>query len=352
MMKRRIDYLDIAKGIGILLMIFGHIDRGGIIQTWIYSFHMPLFFIVSGILFCKKNKNSITLKEDIIKKIKGLIYPYIVFSLVTIVYIFVIDLLISQNILHAFIQLKEGVIETILFFGYGNLWFIPCFFLSNIIFMAISRLRKYWILLFELIVFFIVFMVSINYPNGNTQFSFFTLSIKSLIGFLLIQLGFYLGKIIDCFELHNNYRNSFIALIISVVLHSILFIANGKRLVDLNTINIGNFLIYLLIAFSGTIMIVCLSILLEKIDDKDILKFYGGGKRSFMFLAVNNFTLVTAVSEKIVSLFFELNTYPYYFVVWIFVVLIESLMVMLIEKYLHILYDYDEAKKILNSNEK
>lgn len=56
MTKQRIGYLDIAKGIGILLMIFGHIDGGGVVQTWIYSFHIPLFFIVSGIIVFKQNK--------------------------------------------------------------------------------------------------------------------------------------------------------------------------------------------------------------------------------------------------------------------------------------------------------
>jgi uncharacterized membrane protein YcfT len=39
----RIDWIDIAKGYGILLVILGHLDVGKI-GTWIYTFHMPLFF--------------------------------------------------------------------------------------------------------------------------------------------------------------------------------------------------------------------------------------------------------------------------------------------------------------------
>jgi len=50
----RIDYLDIAKGIGIILVYIGHCYIGERTQTlsnviyWIYSFHMPFFFFVSG----------------------------------------------------------------------------------------------------------------------------------------------------------------------------------------------------------------------------------------------------------------------------------------------------------------
>ena len=44
-MVKRIHYLDYAKGIAIILVVLGHIFSGGNIKTYIYSFHMPLFFI-------------------------------------------------------------------------------------------------------------------------------------------------------------------------------------------------------------------------------------------------------------------------------------------------------------------
>ena len=60
--KTRLEYLDAAKGLGILLVILGHIYAWNpninrkILVTWIYSFHMPLFFIVSGMLIkCKRS---------------------------------------------------------------------------------------------------------------------------------------------------------------------------------------------------------------------------------------------------------------------------------------------------------
>ena len=47
--KRDLRY-DVMKGIGILLMMLGHIPVEGMVYKWIYSFHMPMFFLISGYL--------------------------------------------------------------------------------------------------------------------------------------------------------------------------------------------------------------------------------------------------------------------------------------------------------------
>ena len=50
-MERDIRF-DLMRGVGILLMMLGHIPVEGFAYKWIYSFHMPMFFILSG-LFTK-----------------------------------------------------------------------------------------------------------------------------------------------------------------------------------------------------------------------------------------------------------------------------------------------------------
>ena len=47
---KRISWIDMAKGYGTILVIFAHIHYGGL-RTWIYTFHMPLFFFLSGYVF-------------------------------------------------------------------------------------------------------------------------------------------------------------------------------------------------------------------------------------------------------------------------------------------------------------
>lgn len=56
--NNRLEYIDIAKGIGILLVVFGHSSLVLHIENiWIHSFHMPLFFIITGMCF-NENKYS------------------------------------------------------------------------------------------------------------------------------------------------------------------------------------------------------------------------------------------------------------------------------------------------------
>lgn len=47
--QKRLEWVDIAKGIAILLMVIGHeLPMTSLIRMVIFSFHMPLFFILSG----------------------------------------------------------------------------------------------------------------------------------------------------------------------------------------------------------------------------------------------------------------------------------------------------------------
>lgn len=52
--SRRIEWIDIAKGIGILLVMLGHCYLDRKFTIWFYSFHMALFFFLSGYTFKAK----------------------------------------------------------------------------------------------------------------------------------------------------------------------------------------------------------------------------------------------------------------------------------------------------------
>jgi fucose 4-O-acetylase-like acetyltransferase len=68
----RILWIDCAKVIGIWLVILGHMDVPAYMVGFIFAFHMPLFFFISGYL--EKNRGF---KETIISGIKALIVPYL-----------------------------------------------------------------------------------------------------------------------------------------------------------------------------------------------------------------------------------------------------------------------------------
>jgi fucose 4-O-acetylase-like acetyltransferase len=48
--KNRFDYIDIAKAIGMLTIMWGHIATGNSV-SFVYAFHIPLFFFLSGMVF-------------------------------------------------------------------------------------------------------------------------------------------------------------------------------------------------------------------------------------------------------------------------------------------------------------
>ena len=53
--SERYTWIDCIKGIGIFLVVLGHIYKDNYIGLWIYSFHMPLFFMLSGYLMYAKS---------------------------------------------------------------------------------------------------------------------------------------------------------------------------------------------------------------------------------------------------------------------------------------------------------
>lgn len=67
--------LDIAKAICIILMVIGHSGCPDYLHRFIYMFHMPCFFFISGYLL--NDKYLTNKKTGLWKKIKGSYYPFI-----------------------------------------------------------------------------------------------------------------------------------------------------------------------------------------------------------------------------------------------------------------------------------
>ena len=90
--QKRLAWIDIAKGIGIFLMVFAHTERGLVsssilqessfvilLDRWIYAFHMPLFFFISGLLADRAVQSEVV--PWVNKMLRTIIYPYFVWSI-------------------------------------------------------------------------------------------------------------------------------------------------------------------------------------------------------------------------------------------------------------------------------
>ena len=140
----RIGYLDAAKGIGILCVMLGHTHNlvfpinyaAGIV----WSFHMPLFFIISGICFRVKDNNQC---------FKSL------FTRLIIPYIFTIALFVSFFLINGdFPVSKEWLISgaygsgdrTNFVRGVGGIWFLLALFWARLLMNGIARYAEHIIM--------------------------------------------------------------------------------------------------------------------------------------------------------------------------------------------------------------
>ena len=88
---KRVQWIDEVKGVGILLMVIGHVYSDFIpneFKVWIYGFHMPLFFIISGYsfgMFEEKKYSNWSIKDLIKKKAEAYLVPYLCFFCVNLV---------------------------------------------------------------------------------------------------------------------------------------------------------------------------------------------------------------------------------------------------------------------------
>ena len=149
--KQRISWIDVTKGIAIYLVILGHSLIGLKVNDYIFAFHMPLFFIASGLLFREKS-----IKKTIAGNIKNLLVPYYITSVCVILGRAVSAYLQGwtvQNIRNLCLNTMIGAV-----FGYGvdgskwfftvwmigAIWFLWAFFWSDIIIHVVFRYTKNW----------------------------------------------------------------------------------------------------------------------------------------------------------------------------------------------------------------
>lgn len=131
-MEKRLDYIDKLRGFAILLVVMGHLylpyttqGNSHPVAEMIYSFHMPLFFFISGYLCEITHKiGRVGYLNFIKKKVTALLIPYL-FWIVAISFLFTDKTITSFS---DFILLFN-------FFPNKLFWFMPVLFLIMLIYM-------------------------------------------------------------------------------------------------------------------------------------------------------------------------------------------------------------------------
>lgn len=250
--KKRIRWVDIAKGLGIVLVIFGHTYRNNPPLIWLYSFHMPLFFFISGWLakdnLLKEGKNQ----AYIFKKFLTLIIPYLLFSLLNYVYWIVIEIHFRN-------------------YNQGPIWFLVSLFVVEIIVKVFLKNKKNKTTAVTKLSLYMGLTLLV-YANLNVEFGpIGGWSIRVVNGLFWYTLGYlahiYLG---EYFSKDTNTKFFFVNIVVLLAVSWIVSQLNGR--VDMYSNRFQNEYLYILGGLFGIGFCVLLSLLIKK---SNILEYLG-----------------------------------------------------------------------------
>ena len=332
--SKQLKFLNIAKGIGILLVVFGHIIQGDNFLCYvIYSFHMPLFFIVSGFMesYIYSRKN-ISIFEYYTKKIQGLFIPYILYSLLYMIYD-VIRLAFFHRINIKYIVIN--VFKTISFYGISVLWFLITLFMASLINKAINcKLKSKWfkILVYAcILIFSFLFSYIINEVTWFHNHRFLKLALINIprtgIGCCFLKIGSLFKYVY--FRYLIGFKINFICFVLAFTIIGLLAPLNG--FVDLHEVVFNNVFIYFCTSILGTIGVLSLSIMIERISYLSKV-FEEYGKNSLLIMTTHLYFPILDISYRIIGKVTRSDEF-YNYLVFVSAICLETVLIKIFPHY-------------------
>lgn len=248
-MNTRFDWVDYTKGFGILLVVYGHVLRGleaahiglnktffYVSDTFIYGFHMPLFFFVAG-LFVERwvNKYS-SYKEAVFEKVKTILWPYILWSLIQGCVNVLLSSMTNSSITWNDLAFK------ILFRPFGQFWFLYVLFIQ---YLFVLSIYKRFSLKTILIISGCIFLTQPYLSNYWVLGKLFGNTIFLCLGLMVNKIG-----VIRLADIFMRFRYQYIATIFFTI--SIFYV-----------FEMNNLITGFLVAISGILFIIRSSIILS-----------------------------------------------------------------------------------------
>ena len=293
-MGKRIGYLDAAKGIAMLIIIWGHVsDHADMISVWGSSFKLSIFFIISGFLVCRSRK-AVPEKKAVFKKLfKSLMVPYLIFSLIWII------IHVSKNlILYGTLAAEDNIdnIYAVLTLrGISTLWFLPSMFIGRLIFEFSGSYRlKVWkqcavciVLTAILIILSIAFGMFKKTMSIWITYPFLTF-VKGITAYVFFLSGWIIGKSEQ--KIGSGKLTKFLC-IFGFILNIILSMFN--RRVDMNYFSFGvHPLLFFVCGLLGSVGLIVLLQALYSVSRIRLTEMIG--RNSLFFMLTHPFMLKAA----------------------------------------------------------
>lgn len=295
---RRIEWIDSLKGLAILLVMWGHVEKHlGIlhIYNWIGTFHVPVFLVLSGMLFNEHKKTLSTYKRTRNK----IIWPYLIFSIFALLTDAVLNYLENNNI-ESVVHITEiDTYKTLALYGIHALWYLSSYLIAVLIFLyltlKLSKNQKIFVCIVFLIL-GILYSVLFEKYKVITLIAIPTGSIvRSLVCCTYIEIGYILEDFLT--DTYNKNSAIFFMLILFIVSIAI-SVLNGES--NFSIIFYGKMPLLMII---GSI---CASVafpMLFKILNIHckVLQYFG--KNSLILLVTHSSLKLTVLSQFIVGNF-------------------------------------------------
>lgn len=275
--RKRIDYLDMAKGIGILLVVIGHVTYvSEPVRQYISTFHMPFFFLISGMLLCYKQEEENSLWNFAVRRFKGLMIPYIICSIC----IFLIE---SCRILWKAANTWENVFrqvfQSLCLQGVSVLWFLPALFLAELVFLFLRKKSSHlWTAIFLVSIYLLSswaievakeYFSQTNSLRADLCYDVISMIFRTLFCVSFVGSGYYFGSF-----LFAQKSNRIVEMFLStglLVFTGVVLKLNGS--VDIRGMNLGNPALFLLGGVGGSVGVIVLCRVLESLPLKMLHHF-------------------------------------------------------------------------------
>ncbi|NLG03628.1 MAG: acyltransferase family protein [Clostridia bacterium] len=354
-MKNRVQYFDMAKGLGIILVVLGHIEYiSEELRAWISSFHMALFFMIAGMLIHYLNETELNFKELAQKKFRGILIPYFWFSLIYTV-IDVLNLCLHKIDLLTF---YKNILHSITFYGSSVLWFLPALFLAELFFLFLSKrlsgmVTAIIIAASAILSYFLQIYISQFYTLYENS-----LLITTCIDFIRVFLRASIASVFVCIAYNLFYllkkRTTFsgIELAIGIVLflvNAVLSQINGC--VDFHYIILENQFLFYLCAVIGSLSII---LICKNCRFVFPLNFFGKNSLLIMCTHVNCYLLYAAIliAWQIDTIVTRAKSYIFNFNIMIFTFLFETILIFIVNRYFPFILGRKKIKKEVSYDNK
>jgi fucose 4-O-acetylase-like acetyltransferase len=256
--KPRLIFLDAAKGIGILSVMFGHITEiGNPIDRWVGTFKLPIFFLITGYLISRGGGVKISFRKFLERKCCSLLIPYFSFSALIIIYKMMVSFFKGKDFIYQMTHLADDLYTTISLRGLRALWFLTAMFIAEIIFFFVMKfhvsLKGLCVLVAVLIFYKTDYVMGILEGICGNYYEIIRMPIlaitKGITGFLFLGAGYILYILMQRIPNKNvHLMLGILLLIINISAYPI-----NQGVVDFNNMRFGGYpFLYMLCALCGS----------------------------------------------------------------------------------------------------